>query len=133
MQQNQIIYLSMGMFYPVFVFLAFAISGMAGGVPPFSMDILIRPFTNEHALLSSVLVGLLFLDMCWYHLMLFPQALPSPKNHLILFAVPEVFPVFGLVISVFDMNPWAILPFALAGLANYAYAYVKVSAALQKA
>jgi hypothetical protein len=132
MEQKNAVYLSLSVMYPLFVFLAFYIAGLAGGIPPLSAASLIGLYSGQWAMLAIMLSVLCLADLGWYHLSLFPVAISEPKNHLLLLVIPEVIAVAGFVLAVVSKDPWVVLPFAALGFANYAYAYMRISSAVPK-
>ncbi len=130
MEQKNIIYMSLSLMYPLFIFLSFFIAGMLGGIPPFSAKSITGIYSGQWSAVAIILTFLCLADLAWYHLSLFPASIAQPKNHLLLLVIPEMFAVIGFLLAVVSKDPWISLPFIALGFANYAYAYIRISQAV---
>jgi hypothetical protein len=55
--------------------------------------------------------------------------LKDQKTHLVALASSEMTALFGFVIGFMNINPWASLPYFAVSLANFGYAFVRISQA----
>ncbi len=117
--------LYIGALYVIFPLLSFYVVDMMGEPVPFSIDAFFQPYTGDYAVLFSALITLGFLDLVWYHAN-FRKFLANSRNHMLLLVLPEVFNVFGFLMAVLEMNPWAPVPFYVIGFGHFVYAYVNI-------
>lgn len=122
------LYAALGSTYPLLLGLPFLLAGLAGGIPALESGAFAAAFTGEWSFVAMVLTSLCFIEMAYYHLSLFPQGIGNPKMRLILVVFPEVFAIFGFLLAFLTGYPWAGVPFAALGFANYAYALLRLMA-----
>ena len=126
-QNNRILYLSYLLVYPLFFFIAYYVASMSGHMVPFSAMAMIQPYLGENSLFAIVLGAVCIADVLVFHFTFIPQLSSNKANDFTVLAFPSVFVVFGFVIGFMNQNPWALIPYILLGLANYAYAYRKIA------
>jgi len=127
-QNKSMIYLSLGMLYPLILFVVFFAISSEGATMPFSIQAMIAPYFGSDSLLPIVLGAVCMADILLFHTVLFPSMISDEKGHLALLSFPGFFAIFGLIIGILSRNPWASLPYLLIGAGHYIYAYQKITA-----
>jgi len=127
-QNKTMIYLSLGMFYPLLLFVLFFATSSEGATQPFSIQAMIAPYFGSDSLLPIVLGAVCMADILLFHFILFPSMIGDEKSHLALLTFPGFFAIFGLIIGILSRNPWASLPYLLIGAGHYLYTYQKITA-----
>lgn len=122
-------YLSMALFFPLWLIILFMVSGNSGNAVPFSPGAFIQPYSGEQSSIAIALGAVAVLDFLLMNLYFIPLCLKSLGNELPALSVTETFGIFGFIIGFMNSNPWAAVPYLAIGLGNYVYVYSKLNEA----
>jgi hypothetical protein len=112
---------------PLLYFVLVFVSMQSGQMVPFSAGAFLQPYSGESGIVSIVLASLAAGDFLLINLYLIPTLLKDTKAHITALASTEMPAVFGFVLGILSLNPWAAIPYFLVSAANFAYVYSKAS------
>jgi len=123
---NRLLYMALGMNYPILLFILFYVTSMAGEGVPLSAGAFVQPFFGDNAALAILFLIISALDMAWYLRSVVPMAMEDPSSRMLAASIPQVIAVFGFILGFLELNPWGAMPFFLLSFLFFSYGYMRV-------